>query len=373
MSRLFTTLFFAFLITGQVQASTPEPSPVFNNLVFIVLAATALFLIAVIAGLSSSVKMLTEANRKKLKSKSSGAAIISLILLGSTSAFAQDAAVTETVSQPLSVGGLDIWVFSMLLAFIIAELVIIFGLVRTIRKLMVPLTDNPAETLAVKPLFNWAKFGRTLNDAVPVELEETVLTDHEYDGIRELDNNLPPWWKYGFYFTIIVGVIYLVNYHVLKNLPLSEEEYRLELAAAEKQQAAKKTSSAAIDENTVTLLIDPAMLAAGKEIYTGNCAPCHGGSGEGGVGPNLTDEYWLHGGGINNIFKIIKYGVPEKGMISWKQQLNPEAIQKVASYIMSLEGTKPANAKEPQGEIWKATSEDEAEAQATAELSMSGN
>lgn len=111
-------------------------------------------------------------------------------------------------------------------------------------------------------------------------------------------------------------------------------------------------AGANVDENSVVVLTDAGAIAAGKGIYDGNCASCHGVAGEGLVGPNLTDAYWLHGGGIKNVFKTIKYGVPAKGMIAWQNQLNPEAIQKVSSYIVTMQGSNPANAKAPQGEIW---------------------
>jgi cytochrome c oxidase cbb3-type subunit 3 len=105
-----------------------------------------------------------------------------------------------------------------------------------------------------------------------------------------------------------------------------------------------------VDESNVEALLDDASLAAGKTVYEGKCAACHGMAGEGGVGPNLTDEYWLHGGDIKSVFKTIKYGVPEKGMISWKSQLRPAEMHKTASYILTLVGTNPPNGKEPQGE-----------------------
>jgi cytochrome c oxidase cbb3-type subunit 3 len=140
---------------------------------------------------------------------------------------------------------------------------------------------------------------------------------------------------------------------VLHTSPLSGQEYQQQIAEADEMKKQRlKIAGANVDENSVKLLADAGMIAAGKGIYDGNCASCHGAAGEGLVGPNLTDEFWIHGGGIKNIFKTIKYGVPAKGMIAWQGQLNPEAMQKVSSYVMTLQGTKPANAKEPQGEVW---------------------
>ena len=177
---------------------------------------------------------------------------------------------------------------------------------------------------------------------------------HEYDGIRELNNVLPPWWLWLFYGTIIWGVVYLVNVHILGVMPLQAEEYEQEMAQAKEDVAAYLAQfSNLVDESNVTVATDESTLASGESIYKQFCVACHGANGEGGVGPNMTDAYWIHGGGIKNVFKTIKYGVPQKGMISWQSQLKPSEMQAVASYILTLQGTDPPNQKEPQGEIWK--------------------
>lgn len=199
---------------------------------------------------------------------------------------------------------------------------------------------------------------KRMTASVPIEKEEDILFDHEYDGIRELDNSLPPWWVALFYITIGIAIVYLGYYHVLGSGPSSKEEYEIEMEKAKEQvQAYLASQSNQVDESNVTILIDEAELTVGKTLYDINCAACHGFLGEGGVGPNMTDEYWIHGGSIQDIFKTIKYGVPEKGMISWQAQLRAGDMQKVASYILSLQGTNPPNAKEPQGEIYKASEE----------------
>jgi cytochrome c oxidase cbb3-type subunit 3 len=197
----------------------------------------------------------------------------------------------------------------------------------------------------------WAKFWDRFNAAVPLKKEATVATDHEYDGIRELDNRLPPWWLYGFYFTIIFGVGYLLNYHVFNTSPLQDEEFQAEMIRAEEEVKVYLASlDNLIDETNVELVTEAAALTSGEAIYQKNCAVCHANDGGGGVGPNFTDQYWLHGGDIKSIFKTIKYGVPAKGMISWETQLSPKDMQDVASFIVTLEGTTPANPKDPQGE-----------------------
>lgn len=190
-----------------------------------------------------------------------------------------------------------------------------------------------------------------------IEKEQDLLMHHEYDGIRELDNVLPPWWLWLFYGTIAWSAVYLVNMHVTHTWADSHEEYAAEMEQARTDIAAYMAKSAgAVDESNVTVIADADALAAAKSTFVQYCAACHGADGAGSetsVGPNLTDAYWIHGGGVQNVFKTIKYGVPEKGMISWKSQLKPQEIQALASYILSLQGTGPATQKAPQGELWK--------------------
>ena len=199
----------------------------------------------------------------------------------------------------------------------------------------------------------WSTISEKAWNLVPKDKEADIDLGHEYDGIRELDNSLPPWWLWLFYGTIIWAAVYLWYYHVSDKGPSQEQEYiaAMEMGEAEKAKFLA-TQAEDIDEKTVTLLTAEADLAEGKEIYTANCLVCHGANGEGTVGPNFTDKYWIHGGSINNLFTTIKYGVPEKGMISWKSQLRPGAMQKVASYILSLQGTNPPNQKAPQGDLY---------------------
>ncbi len=187
-------------------------------------------------------------------------------------------------------------------------------------------------------------------DAVPIEREHEILLDHNYDGIHELDNKLPPWWVYMFYATIVFGLVYMWYYHIYGTGNIQEDEYNQEMAQAEIQL---KLVASKVDENSVVFLSDDAKLKNGSALFQSNCAACHGKEGQGGVGPNLTDEYWLHGGGIKDVFKTIKYGVPEKGMIPWQSQLSPVQIQEVSSYIMKLRGTNPVNPKAAQGELYK--------------------
>jgi cytochrome c oxidase cbb3-type subunit 3 len=190
-------------------------------------------------------------------------------------------------------------------------------------------------------------------DPVPVEREGEIMFHHAYDGIRELDNRLPPWWVNMFLITIVWALGYMWYYHWGGDGPSSGEEYKSEVEIAKKEIAVALAGQAnAVDESNVKALTDATALGEGELIYKSVCAACHGQKGEGGVGPNMTDEQWLHGGGIKNVFKTVKYGVPEKGMIAWASQLKPADMQKVSSYILTLKGTNPPNAKAPQGEVW---------------------
>ncbi len=202
----------------------------------------------------------------------------------------------------------------------------------------------------------WARIRQAMTKAAPLDKEDEVLMEDDYDGIRELDNSVPPWFNYLFIATIIFAVYYMFNYEVFSKGKSQVDEYEAEMEAYSIQKAQLEASGAFVTENNVTRLTDQNDLEAGKEIFKSNCVPCHGPDAGGVVGPNLTDKYWIHGGGIKNVFHTIKYGVPAKGMVSWQTQLNPKQMQEVASYVLSLQGTHPANPKEPQGTIWEGDS-----------------
>ncbi len=224
-----------------------------------------------------------------------------------------------------------------------------------------------SEEVAEKPDF-WRTFWNKVNASVPIAQEAEVATDHSYDGIRELDNRLPPWWLYGFYATIVFGAIYLVNFYFL-DMPTQEEEFQANMQQAKEEvQVYLASLDNLIDEGNVTLADATADLDAGKVIYEQNCVVCHAADGGGGVGPNFTDKYWLHGGDMPSIFKTIKYGVPAKGMISWESQLSPKKMQQVASYIYMMEGTTPANPKDPQGDLFTRAIPEEGDGQDVEEV-----
>jgi cytochrome c oxidase cbb3-type subunit 3 len=203
----------------------------------------------------------------------------------------------------------------------------------------------------------FSKLWEKLNASVPVEQEKNIELDHNYDGIRELDNHLPPWWKWLFYGTIAWSAVYMFIYHVSDSMPLMAQEFENEVTSAEEAKAKFLATqpTAVIDEKTLTYTADAELLSKGKQVFISNaCNSCHGADGGGNtVGPNLTDAYWLHGGDIKSIFKTIKDGVVEKGMPAWGKVMSPQDVRNVSFYIMSLQGTKPTNPKAPQGTLYE--------------------
>lgn len=176
---------------------------------------------------------------------------------------------------------------------------------------------------------------------------DPLLLDHEYDGIRELDNRLPRWWVWLFYITIVFSVVYMGYYHVFKLGELSAAEYARDNAAG---QALKNASQAKFEASLESLqpATDPAIVGRGNTVYLTYCAPCHRPDAGGLVGPNLCDDYWIHGPKFSDNLKVIINGVPDKGMLTWKGVLQPSEIYAVASYIYTLRGTKPPNPKPPE-------------------------
>lgn len=187
----------------------------------------------------------------------------------------------------------------------------------------------------------------------PVEEEHEIILDHNYDGIKELDNSLPPWWLYGFYASIIFGAIYLLRFHVFNGDTQFDE---LETEYAEAKIAIenyKKNAKDLVDINTVEILTELSDLKAGQAIFETNCVACHKADGGGGIGPNLTDNYWISGGGIKDVFRTVSEGGRDgKGMIAWKTMLKPAEMAQVSSYVLQFQGTTPAEPKAPEGDLW---------------------
>jgi cytochrome c oxidase cbb3-type subunit 3 len=237
---------------------------------------------------------------------------------------------------------IEIWLVSLILLTGVVILIVTLQLHAALKKLVKLPVPSEAENLTW-----WQKF----TGLKPLEEERNLRMEHTYDGIEELDNPTPPWFMYLFYLTIIFAVVYGFYYHVYTSENLQENEYQTEVAAAEKaREEYMKQFAHSVNEANVTITTANKDLTDGAKIYSTNCVACHGDKGQGGVGPNLTDKFWIHGGGIKDLFKTITHGIPEKGMIAWEKTLNPIQIQQVSSYVLTLQGTNPPGAKEPQGE-----------------------
>jgi cytochrome c oxidase cbb3-type subunit 3 len=280
-----------------------------------------------------------------------------------TNLFAQTAADTNTTTTSVAkdyYGGLSYNTFWTMATVILLELLIVFLLILFIRNIFRAI--HPVEKRIVEGkevtdswlISTWHKLDKQFfTKAVPLEQEADLLLDHDYDGIKELNNALPPWWKYGFYITVVVAVFYVLKFEVWHTGMNPTEEYIAEMSAAKVQTDAYLASAKEnVDENSV-IQLDASGAAAGKEIFAKTCVPCHLSEGQGIVGPNLTDDYWIHGGGIKDIFKTIKYGYPDKGMQSWQTTYSPVQMQQLATYIRTLKGTNPPNPKAPQGDLYK--------------------
>lgn len=236
---------------------------------------------------------------------------------------------------------MEIWLISLIFLTGIIILVVTLQLNAALKKL-----SKDPQAVAEDELSWWEKF----KGLKPLEQERELIMEHTYDGIAELDNPTPPWFMYLFYSTIIFGFIYGAYYHVYQDGNIQEAEYKTEVAAAEKaREAYMKQFANSVNEDNVVVVKEAKDLTEGSQIYSTNCVACHGDKGQGGVGPNLTDLYWIHGGSIKDLFHTITNGVPEKGMIAWNKTLNPIQIQQVSSYILTLQGSNPPGAKEPQG------------------------
>jgi cytochrome c oxidase cbb3-type subunit 3 len=249
-------------------------------------------------------------------------------------------------------------VFLLVFLFILIAIEITLNAVnRVMYQLMTPEEKAKLDyenSLSLKESTWFKDLMQKLTKTQPIEKEGDLLLHHDYDGIKELDNNLPPWWVYLFYITIIFSVIYLARFEIF-GADNQEMELKKEMAQAKIDvDEYLKTAPDLMDEKTVVLLTDKESLEAGREIFTTNCAACHRADGGGQIGPNLTDDHWILGGGIKNVFHTITNGGRDgKGMVSWKTNgLKPKEIQKVASYILSLQGSGPKDPKEPEGEIW---------------------
>ena len=245
------------------------------------------------------------------------------------------------------------------MALILLLLIAIAFIVQAIENVLFETLDEEAKERYLvskdnKWEWTWGKrIYKKLLGTKPIEEEGEIILDHNYDGIRELNNELPPWWVYMFYATIIFAVVYMARFHIFGGYD-QDTEYVTEITLAKAEiEAYKKNAKGLVDVNTVEILTDASDISAGKTLFETNCVACHMADGGGGIGPNLTDKNWILGGGIKNVFNTIAEGGRDgKGMIAWKQTLKPEQMAQVASYVLNFEGTTAANPKAPEGEIW---------------------
>ena len=347
-------LLFAFIITNvnaqaiaQNAAISVTPS-IWDSPLFWVFAFAILGLLLVIIAIGGVLVGLVN-NKISKQFQKTIPVIFFFFILGIGSVQAQT--VSSTVApNPITqiAGALDPTTIMILMLVVAIELFVILYLFAILQKMLIALGyKTKAESK-----WTYAAIMRRMTKAIPLDREAEVATDHNYDGIIELDNSLPPWWVYMFYGTIIFAITYMI-YFTYFDGPTQQMEYDTEVAQAiQKKNEFLKKTAALVDETSVLILTDATALAKGKSGYITKCAACHGMNGEGLVGPNLTDDYWIHGGSIKDIFKTIKYGWPEKGMISWESQITPMEMQQISSFIITIKGTNPANPKAPQGIIY---------------------
>lgn len=271
-------------------------------------------------------------------------------LLISITGFSQEAAPSDPMTTLYVVGALVLIVLLLVIGVAIV-------LLRALNMLVDQTLKERAKSLGVayvpQPSL-WSRLSQKLNASVPIEKEKDIDLGHSYDGIRELDNHLPPWWKWLFYGTIAWSAVYLVVFHVSSSLPLSLEEYQNEVAAAEleKKRFLASQPQLAIDLDKLEYTKDAEILARGEKVYAINCVPCHRKDGGGNtIGPNLTDNYWIHGGTVKNVYSTVSDGFVEKGMPAWGKTMSQGDVRDVTFFVLSLQGTNPADAKAPQGEL----------------------
>jgi cytochrome c oxidase cbb3-type subunit 3 len=272
---------------------------------------------------------------------------ISLTILGAIATLGVYAQGTEAAASSGFPAAL-LWIIYFVIGLLLLITYVLFLISRELKRYVTGEGNTP-EAKMWDGRSSWEK----IFQLKPVGTDKDTLIDEPHDGIYELDNPPPPWFMFLFYGCIVIAAVYFVRFSISDYGYTQEEEYAVEMQEAETRLIANVSEEDLnIDESNVVALTDELAIAAGKKLYIQNCKVCHADGGKGLVGPNLTDEFWKHGGGAKNIFKTIKYGVIEKGMTAWKGTLNPKKMQEVTSYILSLEGTNPEGAKEPEGEKW---------------------
>jgi len=361
--KLLLSLSALFVITRTMaQDVAPKTVTAGYNQLATLLVIMTIVLAFVLWGLGQVLVVLGRQllEKSKTTTKVITGTMVLLLAFTSQTAAAKDA-VADVVTVAPNYGGLSATSFYMFVTVIITEIVAILFLAFSIRRIYSELLPVKESVVAKKAVVKnwWSQLDKKIfTKAIPVEREADFLLDHDYDGIQELDNALPPWWKYGFYITIAVAFIYMLNFHVFDNGKNPTQEYVAEMEEARIQKEIFEAGNKdKIDEHNVPMA-DAAGIAQAKEIFLSKCWACHGKLGEGGAGPNLTDAYWLHKGSLNDVYYTIKNGYPDKGMQSWAKDFTPKEISYLASYVKTLQGTNPAGAKAPQGELFTAVAID---------------
>ncbi len=355
-SIILAILFPSINIIAQ-EASSTKTVASSNNQLAIMLIVVMFLLAFVIWGLGKALIELSKQVIEKNKSKTKGLIILFLIITSfyHQSIQAQYTVVEEVVKIKPNYGGLLPTSFYLFSAVIVIELIAIAFLTISIKRMYAELI--PAKQKTANNTFSLKNWWNNIDKkyftrAIPIELEADTLLDHNYDGIRELDNALPPWWKYGFYITIFISMIYLLNFHVLDIGKNPTEEYADEMHKAQVEKEIFEASNKdKIDENNI-VMADAAGLQKGAQVFATDCWACHGKKGEGGAGPNLTDDYWIHKGSLNDIYHTIKNGYPDKGMQAWSVKFTPKEMSQIASYVKLLKGTNSPNSKAVQGDFY---------------------
>ena len=349
-------------IAQTAQSGMPSKS---NNYIEYLILGVAVLLIFVIWLLSSVLILLS----KKVVELSKQNKVVTILLTIIAAGFSQPAiaqnnatiatdSTTQAIGSTVYYGGLSsvsFWTLSTVMALELFVIFIMLIFIHNMWRIIYPLPIQVAQKAAFKNSWvasTWANLDKKFfTKAAPIEKEADIMLDHDYDGIKELDNALPPWWKYGFYITIFVAIFYILKFEVWHTGMNPTEEYNTEMAEAKLETdqylASMKEN---VDENSVVML-DAAGIQTGKTLFTKTCVACHSQTGGGGVGPNLTDNYTIHGARIQDIFKTIKYGYPDKGMQSWQSNFSPVEMQQLSSYIKSLSNTNVPNGKAPQGDL----------------------
>lgn len=358
---VFSALLTIAFATRAQEAAAPSGGN--TNWLEILLVAAAIVLLFVIWGMGQVLLILGKKLNDKRKQLGKLGTMMIIFGLFSTTSYAQAVNAATAVSAPSNYGGIQAVEFWSLAMVIGIEFLVILFLAFMGRRMYMELTGAADTSLAkmdtdIPEASGFSIWWKQLDEkfftrAVPVEKEADVLLDHDYDGIKELDNALPPWWKYGFYITIVAAFIYVAHFHVFGTGKNPEQEYAAQMEEGQRvEEAYKAKTKNLVDENNL-VVSDAAGIADGAKIFAQSCIACHGAKGEGGIGPNLTDDYWIHGSAMADIYKTIKLGYPDKGMQSWESMFNPVQMKDLSSYVKSLKGTNPANAKAPQGDLSK--------------------